>query len=145
MPLSCFSDLLCCSLRQESLPLCTCDVEIGATHSCITADAHTGPGKAGVLAETALLNATEHKTETSSCSCNKDKVIAAVCWSTTTGVRFYCEAAEDGKKIDFKTKQWMLSEESVRASPLAPQHKALFVKTFLMISKCLKRPSVIHI
>lgn len=52
--------LLCCGLRQETLPLCTGDVEIGATHSCVTADAHAGPGKAGVLTETALLNATEH-------------------------------------------------------------------------------------
>lgn len=47
--------LLRCSLRQEPLPLCTGDVEVGSTHSCITADAHTSPGKTGILTETALL------------------------------------------------------------------------------------------
>lgn len=57
-----FPHLLCRGLRQESLPLCTRDVEIGAAHSCVAADAHAGPGKAGVLAETALLNATERNT-----------------------------------------------------------------------------------
>lgn len=51
------SHLFCCSLRQKSFPLCTCDMEIGTTHSSITADAHTGSGKAGILTKAALLNA----------------------------------------------------------------------------------------
>lgn len=58
-----FPYLFCCSLRQETLPLCTSDVEIGTAHSSIAADAHTRPGKTGVLAETALLNATDHRRE----------------------------------------------------------------------------------
>lgn len=67
--------LLCCGLRQETLPLCAGDVEIGATHSCVTADAHAGPGKAGVLTETALLNATEHdKGELFFCGCITEAV-----------------------------------------------------------------------
>lgn len=51
--------LLRCSLRQEPLPLCTGDVEVGSTHSCITADTHTSPGKSGILTETALLLVTK--------------------------------------------------------------------------------------
>lgn len=58
-----FAYLLCCSFRQESFPLCTGDMEIGATHPSITADTHTGPGEAGVLTETALLN-TKNTTKT---------------------------------------------------------------------------------
>lgn len=59
--------LLCCSLRQEPLPLSTGDVEIGTTHSCVTADAHAGPGKAGVLTETALLSTTEDNRQNLTC------------------------------------------------------------------------------
>lgn len=59
-----FLYLLCCSFRQESLSLCTGDMKIGATHPCVTADAHTGPGKAGVLTEAAFLHATEDNKET---------------------------------------------------------------------------------
>lgn len=51
--------LLCCSLRKESLPLCTCDVEVWATHSSVAADAHASSGKASVLTETAFLHATQ--------------------------------------------------------------------------------------
>lgn len=54
-----FSHLFCCSLRQKSFPLSTCDMEIGTAHSSVTADAHAGSGKAGVLTEAALLNAAE--------------------------------------------------------------------------------------
>lgn len=56
--LGAFSNLLRCSLRQKSFPLCTCDMEIGTAHSGITADAHTGPGEAGILTKTAFLKAT---------------------------------------------------------------------------------------
>lgn len=51
--------LLCCSLRKESLPLCTRDVEVWATHSGVAADAHASSGKASVLTETAFLHATQ--------------------------------------------------------------------------------------
>ena len=49
------SYLLCCRLRQKPLPLSTGDVEVGAAHACVTADAHARPGKARVLTKAALL------------------------------------------------------------------------------------------
>lgn len=54
-----FSNLLRCSLRQKSFPLCTCHMEIGTTHSSITADTDASPGKTGILAKTAFLDETD--------------------------------------------------------------------------------------
>lgn len=69
-----FPHLFCCSLGQKSFPLCTRDMEIGTTHSSITADAHTSSGKACILTKAALLKAPEprrraHKLNTSFHNC----------------------------------------------------------------------------